>query len=228
MNEREVLLCTLWDLGVVMTDEHPSASKRGNERGFFLKSHEENPHLPLSPFLLNLRTPDNPKPGPLTPQAVKLSAGAMQTVARQFAIAYDAVAGIPMAGDPLAEQFAVLSGKPLIKLGKTVGTDNKRRITGVISGEIIPGQQVLLLDDLITYADSKREAITSLESVGLRVRNIIVLVDREQGGVRELQKDCYIVHPVFQISKVLRYYCMSGLMSAQTLNKIEKYLLENR
>jgi orotate phosphoribosyltransferase len=141
------------------------------------------------------------------------------------------VAGIPNAGDPFAEQFVAslfpAPDKPLIKLGKEVSAD-KRHIIGVISGEIIPGTKVLLIDDLITKAHSKREAIASLENAGLRVRDIIVLVDREQGGARELRNEGYIVHSVFQISKMLRYYCMSGLMSAQTLNQIEKYLGENR
>src|SRR3972149_2470184 len=117
MNGREVLLHALWELGAVKTEEHPPAVQWGNERGFLLKAHEENPNLPLSPFFLNLRTPDNPKPGPLTPDVVQLIAKAMHTLARQFSIAYDAVAGIPNAGDPFAEQFAILaSGKPLIKL----------------------------------------------------------------------------------------------------------------
>jgi orotate phosphoribosyltransferase len=228
MNEREVLLHALWELGVVKTEEHPSAIEQGNERGFFIKSHEENPNLPLSPFFLNLRTPENPKPGPLTPDVVQLIAKAMHTLVRQLGIAYDKVVPIPNAADPFAEQFVVLSpDKPLIKLGKEVSAD-KRRIIGVISGEIISGQRVLLIDDLITKAHSKREAIASLKNAGLHVRDIVVLVDREQGGVQELRNEGYIVHSVFQISKMLRYYCMSGLMSAQTLNKIEKYLRENR
>lgn len=227
MNGREVILRAILDLGAFKTEEHPTAIQRGNERGFVLKAHEENPSLPLSPFYLDLRTPDNPKPGPLTPDVVKLIAMAMYTVARQFGIAYDVVAGIPNAGDPLAEQFVALSGKPLIKLGKAVGAD-RRRIIGVTSGDIIPGRRVLLVDDLITRANSAREAIASLEKVGFRVRNIIVIADREQGGIRDLRKDGYIVHAVFRISNMLRFYCMSGMMSAQTLNRIEQYLFENR
>ena len=49
-----ILADELFDLGAIQF---------GN---FKLKLHEKNPNAPLSPIYLNLRTPDNPKPGNLT------------------------------------------------------------------------------------------------------------------------------------------------------------------
>jgi orotate phosphoribosyltransferase len=51
-----------------------------------------------------------------------------------------------------------------------------------------------LIDDLITKGQSKLEAITLLEAVGLKVKDILVLVDREQSGAEGLDAHGYTVH----------------------------------
>ena len=44
----------------------------------------------------------------------------------------------------------------------------------------------MVLDDLITTGGSKIEAIAPLAEAGLVVKDVVVLVDREQGGAEEL------------------------------------------
>src|SRR3989344_4810594 len=91
------LAIALLDDGAVLTAAscHPLVVERkgqnGKERGFKLKLHEKNPLAPLSPFYLNLRTPDNPKPGPLTPEVVDLGAYCMLLLARRRKLEYDVV-----------------------------------------------------------------------------------------------------------------------------------------
>lgn len=221
---QEVIARTIWDIGAFKTSDHPTAIRRGNERGFLLKAHEKDPDLPLSPFYINLRTPDNPKPGPLTLDIVVLVAKMMRTMADQRGAVYDVVAGIPNAGDPFAKQFAAFAPvKPLIGLGKGLD-EGKRRILGVISGTFEMGQTAIVVDDLITKADSKFEAIASLESEGLHVRDIVVLIDREQGGMQELAKEGYILHSVFRISDLLRFYHDEELISPAAFEQAAQYL----
>lgn len=56
----EDLALKLFDIGAVQFGE------------FKLKLHEKNPDAPLSPIFFNFRTPDNPKPGPLTDEVLDL------------------------------------------------------------------------------------------------------------------------------------------------------------
>src|SRR5258708_36712575 len=53
---------------------------------------------------------------------------------------------------------------------------------GTSEGAFTPGETVLVLDDVVTHADSKLEAIRVLEGNGLVVRDAAVLLDREQAG----------------------------------------------
>lgn len=217
----------LMDVGAVLTrdSDHPLVVTRGDERGFRLKLHEKNPNASLSPIFLNLRTPDNPKPGPLTPEIVKIAAQCMRSLEYMHELHHNVVAGIPRAGDPFAAAFSPLYFfSPLIKMGKEE-SDGKRHIGSVI-GEVPKGATVLVIDDLVTAADSKIEAIKSLEAAGLVVRDVMVLVDRGQGGREQLAARGYTLHSVFTINELLNLYVKSGKITSQLADEIKLYLTD--
>ena len=121
---RRELALALMHVGAVLTRESTHSlvvtrdGPNGPECGFRLKLHEKHPDAPLSPIFFNLRTPDNPKPGPLTPDIVELAALCMHHVAQtQCTGDFNAVVGIPNAGDPFAEALASITGLP--RLGMT-------------------------------------------------------------------------------------------------------------
>ncbi len=160
-------------------------------KGFTLKSHSRKPGAPLSPFFLNLRTPDNPRPGPLTPKALDQIGEVLYQLVRENRFWSYHVAGIPNAGGPFAEAYIRAAAKreqivSRIELVKE-GEGDARRITNVVSGGWSPGESVMLFDDLVTEADTKLEAAAAIESAGLVVAGFIVLVDRQQGGMERLQ-----------------------------------------
>jgi orotate phosphoribosyltransferase len=219
----EQLARMVWELGALKTKDHPTAVVRGDERGFLLKAHESNPNLPLSPFYLNLRTPDNPKPGPLTQEFVDLAAKTMRTMVDQFGVEYRYVVGIPNAGDPFAASLEWdWGGVDVLHLGKHVGAMD-RKILGLKEADrqSARGQKCLLVDDLVTQAGTKIEAVDALRMDGALVTDLVVLVDREQGGVAELANHSGVVtHSVLQISQLLKFYhqdmhCMSDAVYAE-------------
>lgn len=224
------LAVALMNIGSVLTKDsnHPLVVKRfiramGEERGFKLKLHERNPESPLSPFYLNLRTPDNPKPGPLTQDIVDQSATCIQMLVLANGLTFDAVAGVPNAGDPFAAALARFTGKPLIYLKKEE-EGGKRRVTSVCGLVSESVKKVLLVDDLITGADSKREAIGVLREAKLQVTDVVVLVDREQGGLDGLMASGCELYSVFTITKLLDLYVELGTLGVGLSFEIQKYL----
>ena len=223
------LALALMGIGAVLTREsdHPlvierSSKKNGKERGFKLKLHEKSPDAPLSPFYLNLRTADN-KDGPLTKELVDQSASCMHMLIDKNGLAFDAVAGIPRAGDPFAEALSGFMDKPLIKLDKY--EHNGKRQIASLKGEVpVAIKNVALVDDLITGADSKVEAVRILQNAEIAVDNVVVLVDREQGGYDQLMEWGCNLHSVFTISEMLEFYVDAGKMSDQTYVDIRAYL----
>jgi len=110
----------------------------------------------------------------------------------------DRIAGIPYAGLPLAVATSLAGGFPLVyprREEKAYGT--KRRIEGAFEA----GEQVVVIDDIITDGASKFEAIEPLEAAGLVVRDLVILIDREQGGAERLAAKGYALHAVLTISQ---------------------------
>ena len=200
------------------------AVKVDAKKGFRLALHDKNPDAPLSPFYINLRTPDN-KDGPLQTAHVESIATELMSAAKRHHIDYDAVAGIPNAGTPLAlavERVSGMAGTPAeyVHMYKVSPDTREMRAVRWVSG----ARRVLLVDDLITRADSKLTAVTALQEAGYEVAGIVVYLDREQGGVRELRRMRIPVFAVLKISEILDFYGDEKLISKKDLRTIQAYL----
>jgi uridine monophosphate synthetase len=201
---------------------------------FRLKLHEIQPDAPLSPIYLNLRTTNNPKPGPLTPELVEEIANLIYGMIHLTPdLHFRYVVGLPRAGDPLADALmkCLKSWGKVIQLRLVKEEDEGgRRIAGLLDeGDwSVPGK-VLLIDDLITKADSKLEAISVLESEDLEVRDLFVLVDREQGGSEWLKEEEGVrVVSAFTLSQLLNHYVETGKIDRSKADEVKDYLAANR
>ena len=195
---------------------------------FKLKLHEKNPDAPLSPFYISLRTKGNPTtPGPLTEADCDLIAYAMWGSVQQNKLSFQAIAGIPYAGDPIIEAIERMVPEPrgfrIIKLSKEA-TEDKRKIVPLPGFDYRQGEKVLVLDDLVTKADSKIEAIRAIESEGSVVKDLVVLVDRQQGGQNQLKEAGYNLISCFTIRKLLDYYKAIGKISGQKYMECVSYI----
>ena len=125
----------------------------------------------VSPFYVDLRVVD------LAPRRARRVGGLMAEAVRPCRP--DRIAGIPYAGLPLAVATSLAGNFPLVyPRREEKGYGTRRRIEGAFE----PGEQVVVIDDIITDGASKFEAIEPLEAAGLVVRDLVILIDREQGG----------------------------------------------
>lgn len=133
----------------------------------------------------------------------------------------DRIAGIPYAGLPLAVSASLEGNLPLIyprKEEKGYGT--KRRIEGIYE----PGDRVVLIDDIITDGGSKFEAIAVLEEAGLVVNDLVILIDREQGGRELLAARGYALHSVLTISQCFDVAEADGLAAPALVGESREFL----
>ncbi len=96
----------------------------------------------------------------------------------------DLIAAVALGGVPLAAVASVEAGIPYIivrKEEKEYGTESA--IEGEYSGE----EKVVVVEDIITTGGSALNAIEQIRSAGLEVKDIIVVVDREEGGREALE-----------------------------------------
>lgn len=95
-----------------------------------------------------------------------------------------AIGGMTMGADPISlavGMYSAASQKPLKIF--TVRKEAKDHGRGKrIEGNFEAGQQVIVVDDVITTGGSTLKAIEAIEAEGGKVVAALVLVDREEGG----------------------------------------------
>ncbi|KMQ72559.1 orotidine-5'-phosphate decarboxylase [Chryseobacterium koreense] len=137
---------------------------------------------------------------------------------------FDLICGVPYAALPMATAMSLESYIPLImkrKEAKSHGT--KKLIEGIFS----KGQNCLLVEDVITSGKSLLETIPEIENEGISVSDIVVVLDRQQGGKEMLQSKGYNVHTLFTISEVCDILKDEGLLMDEEVERINDFLRGN-
>lgn len=140
-------------------------------------------------------------------------------------IGCDRIAGIPYAGLPLGVAAGIAGDIPMIYPRKEVKDYGTKKL---IEGEYKPGDKVLVIDDIVTDGASKLEAIFPLEDAGLIVDDILIILDREQGGGRTLAKAGYKLHSLGKLSEVLDALVNSGKVEPEMRATVSKWISENQ
>ena len=112
----------------------------------------------------------------------------------------DRIAGVPYGALPIGTAVALKSGVPLIyprKEAKTHGTGRQ------IEGEWKSGEKVVVIEDVVTSGGSLANAVELLRDAGLVVEDAIVLLDREEGAIANLQEAGVRVHAVFTVTQLV-------------------------
>jgi len=138
---------------------------------------------------------------------------------------FSRIAGLPYAAIPIATAISLAGDYPMIyprKEAKAYGTKAE------IEGEFHAGETVVVIDDLATTGGSKFEAIEKLTGVGLLVKDIVVLVDRQSGAKESLEQAGYSLHAVLTISDMLAYWESTGKVDKEKIAATRAFLAESR
>lgn len=151
--------------------------------------------------------------------------GALRLVAKELAakaegLKFDCIAGIPLAAVSIATAVSLEKNWRAI-FPRTNAKDYGTK--ALVEGKFSAGETVLVIDDLITTGASKFEAIAPLEKSGLKVNDILVLIDREQGGKDELAKSGLALHAVFNVSELLEMLHRHGKIDELHYGSAKEY-----
>ena len=134
------------------------------------------------------------------------------------------IAGIPLAGVPLATAVSLLLGVPMV----FPRVDRKDHGSGRrIEGAFQRGEHILLLDDLITTGGSKFEAIEILRDEGLVVEDLVVLIERGRNARGELQGQGVKLHAYLGIDELLDMCLELGKIDKSQRQIIDAFLAKD-
>jgi len=137
----------------------------------------------------------------------------------------DVVAGAETAGIPLAAAISLKTKIPMVyarKRPKGYGMNQ------LIEGELKQDQKAVLVDDMATNAFSKLVFIDGIRQAGGIVSDVVIVLDREQGGIETLAKEKVKLHSLITLKELLQYMKDNNLIDDDKHNKILDYLEKNK
>jgi orotate phosphoribosyltransferase len=135
----------------------------------------------------------------------------------------DKILGVPTAGVPFATVVSQKLGIPLIYYRQARKEHGVRK---KIEGILERNDRVLIVDDLITTGESVIEAAEVVRDQGGVVNELVVLLDREQGGKDRLRASRIEPHVLFKISDAMIWLHNVGLIEDKIYETVQKYTEE--
>jgi orotate phosphoribosyltransferase len=135
------------------------------------------------------------RPELLRPLAERLAARVREAAPEAMRLA-----GPELGAVVLTAAAALESGLPFLivrKEAKGYGTDR------LLEGEYSAGEEVCLVEDVVTSGGAAVQAVDALRAAGLECRHAVCVVDREEGGVDALARAAVRLHPIFSARDVV-------------------------
>lgn len=139
----------------------------------------------------------------------------------QYVKGVDLLCGVPYTALPIATAVSIKTDIPMVmrrKEAKDYGT--KKLIEGIFQ----PGQNCLIIEDVVTSGSSILETVKDLKGSGLQCTDAVVLLNREQGGEEFLKNNGIKMHALLKMTQLMRILQEAGCIDDDIVQKVEKYL----
>lgn len=133
----------------------------------------------------------------------------------------DKIMGVPTAGIPFATIVSQKLAKPMLYYR------SERKEHGVrkkIEGNLERNDRILMIDDLITTGQSVIDAAEAAREQGGIVCELVVLLDREQGGREAIRGKNIEPHVLFNISEAFTWLNEVELLGDKDYDMIMAYI----
>ena len=137
----------------------------------------------------------------------------------------DKIMGVPTAGVPFATIVSQKLAIPMLYYRK------ERKEHGVrkkIEGDMERNDRIVMIDDLITTGQSVIDAAEAARDQGGIVSELVVLLDREQGGQDYIRSHSIEPHVLFDISEAFGWLKEVKLLDSNDYEVIMNYIKEEK
>jgi orotate phosphoribosyltransferase len=142
----------------------------------------------------------------MSPDGLALIGPLALTAIRDAGWLPDSVGGLTLGADPVSYAIAYASALESARAGArppvrafTVRKEAKAHGTGkLIEGPFVPGDRVVVIEDVITTGGSALKAIDAIAAAGGQIAGVLAVVDREEGGRERIEQ---AGHPVLALAR---------------------------
>jgi len=138
---------------------------------------------------------------------------------------FDVTCGVPYTALPIATAMALDHGLKMLMRRKEVKEYGTKK---AIEGHFEPGQTCLMVDDLVTSGMSVLETLDALNAVKLVCTDVVVLIDREQGGKENLKSHGLNLYSALTISEILSILSKHGKLTDEVVKSVHDFIAANK
>lgn len=134
---------------------------------------------------------------------------------------YDLICGVPYTAIPFATYLSILTNKPMLmkrKEAKNYGTKQ------MIEGRFTKDQRAIIIEDIVSSGSSVLETVISLKESGLIVKDVFVVLDRDQGGYENLKEFGIRVHSLIKIDELFKVLVEEKLLEVAKSNEVLNWI----
>lgn len=180
-----------------------------------------------SPIYVNLRLLiSNPRALQRAARVMHEEVQTLQAMRQAHIQPFQRVCGIPFGGLHLSTAFALRSKVPMVYV-HPAKEHNGSRVW--VEGNYERGESVLLIDDLVTTGGGVTQTAAFLhDNAGLHVKDVLVLLDRQEGAKERLRRQGYNLISILGLEPMLNYLMASNLIEADQFKRCTEYIQERR
>ena len=154
---------------------------------------------------------------PSYPGVYRLVVDALASLVTAKAPKADSLCAVPVTGLTLAAPVAVALGKPMAYTRLARQASER-----VVEGEVRPGWNVLMVDDLATSGKTILSSAKAVEQEGGEVTQAVVLIDRLEGAREALSKKGIALHAFTDMLELADTLFAMELISEANLKAITR------
>jgi uridine monophosphate synthetase len=129
----------------------------------------------------------------------------------------DVICGVPYAAVPVTTAVSLFSEIPMLMARPQAKDHGTKKM---VEGVYCQGQQCVMIEDVLTTGGSVLETIKTVEAAGLQVKNVIGIIDRQQGARENITAQGYNFHALFTLQEWLSLLKKSGRITQETYDMV--------
>ncbi|XP_046747831.1 uridine 5'-monophosphate synthase-like [Diprion similis] len=131
------------------------------------------------------------------------------------------ICGVPYTALPIATLISVEADVPMLmkrKEAKTYGTKK------LIEGQFNTGDTCTIIEDVVATGSSVLRTAKDLINEGLKVQEAFVILDREQGGRKNLEENGIQMRSLFTLTSLMEYLVQADKITPVMVQDVKDYL----
>ncbi|CAH1787512.1 unnamed protein product [Owenia fusiformis] len=137
---------------------------------------------------------------------------------------FASVCGVPYTALPIATCMSTAHNVPMLIRRKEMKDYGTKKM---IEGHFKKGDVCLIVEDVVTSGTSVSETVQTLNNEGIKVKDAVVLLNREQGGEQRLASEGVTLHSVCKISQVLDILEKAKKLDRDTVQRVQDFIASN-